>query len=164
MLKKLTILMAVAMTALLSATAAFAAVTFDPATGEGFVGKGDVQKAFGWNNATMQANHEDVTFTYVLEESMEQDCASNDRGTFTVVGERSKSESVNSALVADSRKKNQYVGWNLTGLGTVIEDSNNWTSCPDGSNPQGDPRIESVEALYANHAGDSRLIWTPPAE
>src|SRR5688572_20585347 len=33
---------------------AFAAVTFDPATGAGFVGKGDVQLALGLNNAQVQ--------------------------------------------------------------------------------------------------------------
>src|SRR5918996_4693526 len=37
-------------------TAAFALVTFDPSTGTGFVGKGDVQTAFGWNNKQLQNN------------------------------------------------------------------------------------------------------------
>jgi opacity protein-like surface antigen len=37
-------------------TAAVAAVTFDPATGTGFVGKGDIQLAFGWNNKAAQDN------------------------------------------------------------------------------------------------------------
>lgn len=43
---------------------AFAAVTFDPTTGTGFVGKGDVQLAFGWNNQKLQENATGVTFTY----------------------------------------------------------------------------------------------------
>jgi hypothetical protein len=38
------------------AGAVFAAVTFDPETGTGFVGKGDVQTAFGWNNKQLQDN------------------------------------------------------------------------------------------------------------
>jgi hypothetical protein len=38
------------------ATAALAAVTFDVNTGFGFVGKGDVQLAFGWNNKALQTN------------------------------------------------------------------------------------------------------------
>ena len=38
------------------------AATIDEA-GKGFVGKGEVQTAFGWNNATMQKNQTDVTFT-----------------------------------------------------------------------------------------------------
>ena len=49
------------------ASSAFAAVTFDPATGTGFVGKGDVQTAMGWNNAELQKNAENLKFTYVTE-------------------------------------------------------------------------------------------------
>lgn len=41
---------------------ALAAVTFDASTGTGFVGKGDVQLAFGWNNKQLQANAAGVTF------------------------------------------------------------------------------------------------------
>lgn len=46
------------------AGAAHASVTFDPATGTGFVGKGDVQVPFGWNDAKLQTNAPHVTFTY----------------------------------------------------------------------------------------------------
>lgn len=42
---------------------AAAAVTYDPATGHGFVGKGEVQIAYGWNNSALQKNAKDVTFT-----------------------------------------------------------------------------------------------------
>ncbi len=43
--------------ALMFATAIMSAsVTFDPATGTGFVGKGDVQLLFGWNNKQLQDN------------------------------------------------------------------------------------------------------------
>lgn len=37
-------------------------VTFDPETGEGFVGKGDVQLVFGWNNKALQDNAALVQF------------------------------------------------------------------------------------------------------
>jgi hypothetical protein len=40
---------------LATAGAAFAAITFNPDDGTGFVGKGDVQEAFGWNNHALQA-------------------------------------------------------------------------------------------------------------
>jgi hypothetical protein len=42
---------------------AAATVTWD-AHGTGFVGKGDVQSAFGWNNAQFRANSAGITFTY----------------------------------------------------------------------------------------------------
>ncbi len=47
---------------LLTVTVAFAAVTFDPATGTGFVGKGDVQLIYGWNNKQLQDNAANVQF------------------------------------------------------------------------------------------------------
>lgn len=46
-----------------SAAPAGAAVTFDGSTGTGFVGKGDVQTAFGWNDAKLQARAAGVTFS-----------------------------------------------------------------------------------------------------
>lgn len=39
---------------------------FDPETGTGFVGKGDVQSAFGWNNEEAQLHIPDVTFSVEL--------------------------------------------------------------------------------------------------
>lgn len=50
----------VALAAATLATVAIAAVTFDPVTGTGFVGKGDVQTAFGWNNQQLQQNADGV--------------------------------------------------------------------------------------------------------
>lgn len=60
----------------MTATAAGAAVTFDPATGEGFVGKGDVQTAFGWNNKQLQDNASGVDFeaTTVTEQESTWTC------------------------------------------------------------------------------------------
>lgn len=42
---------AVITTAVITMSPAFALVSFSSDTGTGFVGKGDVQSAFGWNNA-----------------------------------------------------------------------------------------------------------------
>lgn len=44
------------------ATPALATVTFDPATGTGFVGKGDVQTVFTWTNKALQENAPTVDF------------------------------------------------------------------------------------------------------
>ena len=44
------------------ASPAAATVTFDAATGTGFVGKGDVQTVFDWNNKTLQTNAATVDF------------------------------------------------------------------------------------------------------
>jgi hypothetical protein len=52
-MQKRSIFAAVAAVAVM-ATSAYAIVTFDPATGTGFVGKGDVQLVYGWNNKDLQ--------------------------------------------------------------------------------------------------------------
>ncbi|MDQ0078400.1 hypothetical protein [Arthrobacter oryzae] len=44
------------------ASPAAAIVTFDPATGTGFVGKGDVQTVFDWNNKALQTHASTVDF------------------------------------------------------------------------------------------------------
>ena len=49
------LLAAAAATVFISA-AALASVTFDPNTGTGFVGKGDIQVPMGWNNKQLQNN------------------------------------------------------------------------------------------------------------
>lgn len=52
-----------ALTGLMSLAApAMASVSFDPATGTGFVGKGDVQTIFSWSNKNLQDNASTVDF------------------------------------------------------------------------------------------------------
>jgi len=52
---------------LMLAPAASAAVTFNETNGTGFVGKGDVQVAFGWNNKQLQTNAKDVSFSFTQD-------------------------------------------------------------------------------------------------
>jgi hypothetical protein len=59
---------------LFSAVAVFAWITFDPSTGTGFVGKGDVQLAYGWNNAQLQKNALDVKFSFDSLETYQAVC------------------------------------------------------------------------------------------
>src|ERR687892_2586108 len=53
------------LTALVVGAVAYADVIFDAATGTGFVGKGDVQLALGYNNAQLQANANSLVFAAV---------------------------------------------------------------------------------------------------
>lgn len=55
--------LAAAAASLMISSAAYAAVTYDPATG-GFAGKGDIQSAFGWNNTQLQLSAGDITFRW----------------------------------------------------------------------------------------------------
>jgi hypothetical protein len=51
---------------------ASAVVTFDPATGTGFVGKGDVQSAFNLNNAKLQAGVDANKFAFSYQQAAAQ--------------------------------------------------------------------------------------------
>jgi len=107
--------------ALIFATAiASASVTFDPNTG-GFVGKGDVQLAFGWNNAKLQQNASGVTFSYDAVDTYSATCT-------WVTGEGTKGEkihnvehnrraSVASTVAFDARKHSQIDGFILAPAG-----------------------------------------------
>lgn len=111
-----------------AAGAALATVTFDVATGKGFVGKGDVQLAFGWNNAKLQAQAGNVSFSYVQVEAAdyevvcEFDTPGNKHSTHHV---QTTHKSLNDSLSFDVTKANRQnprgdvTGFNLTGATNV---------------------------------------------
>ena len=108
-------------------SAVSAAVTFNPGTGTGFVGKGDVQIAFGWNNTVLQTNAAGVTFSYKTTDTYAATCTwttgEGTRGEKTHDVDHTKKTSVNSTVAYELRKNNQQqiTGFNLTGFGTLVE-------------------------------------------
>jgi hypothetical protein len=64
--KRITAAVGVTVATLMLAPAASAAVTLN-ANGTGFVGKGDVQTAFGWNNKQLQTNATGVSFSFTQD-------------------------------------------------------------------------------------------------
>jgi len=155
------------------ATVAMASVTFDPATGTGFVGKGDVQTAFGFNNATMQAKATATTFSLQAIEVYSAVC------TFTTgdgtPGERThnvahvKSSSVNATVAADPRRTGQWTGWYLTGFGAVTTAGGEvpvvGAPCPGNQGHDGvwtsvELTLSQSGGLYATIDGVSKLIWS----
>ena len=169
MLKKLTILLAVAMTALVGASAAFA-YTMD-ASGNGFVGKGEVQTVLGFNNKQMQANHQLVTFNYVASSTYQFDCewttGEGTKGMKTHVNTKEATTQVNAAVASDSRKTGQWTGWNLLGfaggaLNPVAEPTD--ADCGAEGNamktivPGSVELISSSGGLYAVFSGASYLL------
>jgi hypothetical protein len=171
--KKLYAVIALALAAvLLSATAAVAAVTFNPETGEGFVGKGDVQTAFGWNNKQLQTNASGVTFSYNATETFDAVCTwvtgEGTRGEKTHNVTKERSATVNSSIAYDPRVKNQITGFNLTGLGTTTGDpapmvGDACSGGPNGGNLTSVELVSSSGGLYANYGDTSVLIWPPAA-
>ena len=148
-----------------------ASFTFDPASGNGFVGKGDVQLAYGWNNKQLQDNAGGVGFTYQAQEQYKYDC------TFTVeVGRdkvreprtqnRGKDTSLNALVQYDARTQKQITGFTLIGLETTTTTGGevpvNGDSCPGG--PFDDGAISNVElvsstgGLYVDFGGNAVLL------
>lgn len=106
------------------ASSAFAAVTFDPVDGTGFVGKGDVQTALGWNNAELQKNAENLKFTYetqtVYEVTVTWTTGDGTKGEKTHTVEHKRTYSVNDIVDYGARIKNQVTGFNLLGFNSDL--------------------------------------------
>src|SRR5215204_1584872 len=104
---------------------AFAAVTFDPTTGTGFVGKGDVQTALGWNNKQLQDNAGSLQFTFVSTTVTEVSwICTNDRNENTQERERTTTTDTSGVVSSVARERNQITGFNLNGFtGTPTTDS-----------------------------------------
>jgi hypothetical protein len=120
---------AIALVAALLATPAFAAVTFDPSTGTGFVGKGEVQRAFTWNNKQLQDFARGVSFSYDTTDSYSAVCTwttgEGTRGERTHNVSHKFSSVALSAVDADPRQtkgqKQQFTGFILSGFGPTSE-------------------------------------------
>lgn len=112
------------------ASTSFAAVTIDE-DGIGFVGKGDVQEIYNWNNSDLQSNHALVQFRLGTPGVYSWTCLHPVHGEKNAKQETKK---VNSNLAIDTRKnKNgQVTGFNLNGFGesetlVVGQCENKWT-------------------------------------
>ena len=118
-------LIALAAGSALVSTAAMAAVTFDYDLGTGFVGKGDVQVLYGWNNAQAQTNLPSATFAVVGQNSYAVTCewetGVGTRGYKLHIVTQNKTTAVNSTVAVALRKNKQadITGINLTGYGTT---------------------------------------------
>jgi hypothetical protein len=136
---------------------ASAAVTFDPATGTGFVGKGDVQLALGLNNPQLQAQAGSLQFASVSTEVTEVSwVCTNDRNENIQERERTTTTSIEGVVSSVARERNQITGFNLTGYsGTPTASSttegNPLNSCPSGpwsaTTPAGDPVVVSSSSV-----------------
>jgi hypothetical protein len=140
-----------------------ASVTFDPATGTGFVGKGDVQTALGLNNAQMQSLIQSggVSFTYQTVDTYEVVNAwatgeidkpvSLNYHTATVT----TSVNVNATVASEARKVNgqqQYTGFNLIGFGAKVV---------DGEIPVVSPTVTYVTFTWTTQEWDGTYDTVP---
>jgi hypothetical protein len=114
------------LTALLAAFMAFAAyatITFTASSGQGFVGKGDVQLVLGMNNAQIQTaiSQGKIRFQVIETHNYEAVCmfvtGEGTPGQKTHLVSQSKTSDVNQTVAYDARQRNQYTGFNLLGYG-----------------------------------------------
>jgi hypothetical protein len=102
---------------LITATMAFAAVTFDPVTGVGFVGKGDVQSVYDWNNKDLQDKHLSVQFRVKSTVGTEVSWTCTKSSPQEIVQERSgtTTTSIQGLVSSTARERNQITGFILNG-------------------------------------------------
>ena len=110
----------------------------------GWVGKGDVQSVFAWNNHTMQTYHDQVEFRYQDTQTTSWDCEhykwDQRDETFDLHNTVSHTRlfGVTGTIAYQSRKTGQWTGWFLTGATLQIEGESAGPQCPQaGAN--GDP-------------------------
>lgn len=170
--KKLYLAVTLALAAMmLAATVAVAAVTFDPGTGKGFVGKGDLQVPWGWNNSQLQQNASGVSFTYntvdeydvTIEFETGNPAQPKSLKTHTVTQE--KSTAVDKTVAYDLRVKNQITGFNLNGFGATNVSGDPIPSvgdeCPNGNLGCEVIAVEKTSSsggLYAHHSSKNSLL------
>lgn len=141
---------------------AFAAVIVDD-DGFGFVGKGDVQLVFTWNNKQLQDNAEDVQFRVSSITETSWICTnSNNEHT----QERSRTTTLAGLVDSVARVKNQITGFNLNGFDdeemTSTTDGPPLNSCPSGpwtlTTPAGEPVPVEGSGVEVSIDGDA---WFP---
>lgn len=172
MRKIFTLISALAILGML-ATSALAAVTFNPATGTGFIGKGDVQLAFEWNNKALNNNIGAVAFTYEVEGTYTYVCSRvHSRHGYQEQTFPNKVTSLNSELEHELRnnKKGAVTGIRLVGFGDVVASGE---GCPSGwptevsATPnEGAGNVVGVFAHYddGTTVNSVQLDWAPAVE
>jgi hypothetical protein len=103
---------------LMASVYANAAVNVDE-LGVGFVGKGDVQSVYDWNNSMLQANAHLVRFKFSGAETASWTCEGVNRaGNIVISSVRDQDVATNAEIALDPRKnrQGQITGFILKGL------------------------------------------------
>jgi hypothetical protein len=147
MFKKVTIVVVV-LALLMVVGSVFAAWDVDE-YGYGFVGKGDVQLIYGWNNKDLQDNAVDVEFR-IISSSVTETTWTCDRDSGPQTQERTNTTTTTTQEVVTTvaRVRNQITGFLLEGfMGDPTETSE--SDGPDiGSCPAGWTAIDLTDTTY----------------
>jgi hypothetical protein len=140
--------------ALIAGTAAFSmrAWYVNP-DGTGFVGKGDVQLVFGWNNKGLQDNHSSVSFRAVAESGTETSwvCLNQNNENEQV---RTRTTTVASTGIVSStaRERNQITGFMLHG----------WSGTATTETTTEGPQLHSCPNVNSSYVLDSSVTTDIP--
>lgn len=157
------------------AAVAIAAVTFNAETGEGFVGKGDIQIAFGWNNTQLQKNAGGVSFSYNSSTEATWQCVKlvptgkNGETIKEIVLEKSTTTTTKGLVSSVARenskgKEGPVTGFYLLGWNGNVQTQHQGPaegSCPDENSNfvEGSLEVQPTSGgLYATYGGNSILI------
>jgi hypothetical protein len=157
------VLTATVLATALFATSASAEVTFNPATGTGFVGKGDVQSAFEWNDAGLQAHADGISFTFAVSATWNVPCVNNKARTpvFHVFKRHTSFDAGIVAHVARENPNDKVTGFILTGFDGSSSDNHN-LSCPGIWEANGEPTLVSGSngtSLFVHHGDETRQLF-----
>jgi hypothetical protein len=148
------------------AGAAFAAVSLDPLTGMGWVGKGDIQLAYGWNDKTIQTRSVEVDFEVQQQVTVAVTCQIEKRGVVEFKT-ASRNRSLSDTQDGDPRVKNaRFTGYFLGGYkGQETASGDPLPKDGDACKAEGeDGVVTSVVStinfskLFATYGGDKRLL------
>jgi hypothetical protein len=135
----------------------YAAVIVDE-NGVGFVGKGDVQLAFGWNNTQLQQNAGALAFYFTTTEEASWECVNVVRNVVRNRQTREQVRAVSSSIAYDGRKnrQNHITGFNLNGYlddAETIVTGDDLHSCPQGQGWSYVPGSDETSAI------DEGTVW-----
>jgi hypothetical protein len=143
-------LIAAVVAAALSVAASALAANVD-SNGTGFVGKGQVQSAFKWNNAKLQQNAGGVSFSFVQAATETATCDFNNQHvTMHRGGKRAGTISSQVAYETRKNRKGYITGFNLTGIvaNSTVTQWGSWT-LDSGTNAEGELNL----CLNGNNPG-----------
>lgn len=108
---------AMAVALLVTASASMASVSVDE-NGIGFVGKGDVQAIFDWNNSELQQNAGNLTFRFASSTTVSWKCEGINKQGKVVTSTPELAIGLNAEVGLDARKnkQGQITGFNLLGF------------------------------------------------
>jgi hypothetical protein len=116
---------AIALLSLLQVAAVTQLEADHPSGATWFVGKGDVQSAFGWSAKETDSRIDEVVFTYIREETREFDCVANNgengvRRVSTVVDTTVTREATTRSTAVETRTTGKRTASSVTGVWVTL--------------------------------------------